>query len=80
MTDEFLDEHGSQMVTIPHIFNTYGLDCNLKPQYRGHDVHFWEDLQLLHDKNDNWDGRKLTTNGRQVLNNIKEDWVNNECK
>lgn len=31
-----------------------GLDSLLKPEYRGHDVHFWSYLQCIHDNSYYW--------------------------
>lgn len=38
---------------------SYQLDAQLKPQYEGHSIHFWEAVQDLHDDPDHWDQNDL---------------------
>ena len=46
--------------------NNETLDQYLKPEYQGHSVNFWDDLQKLHDTSSNWDATGLTLKGEQV--------------
>jgi len=45
-------------------------------QYRGHSMHFWIDIQGLHDNKGNWvkteKGNDLTIQGNQVVAKLKE--------
>jgi len=43
---------------------------NLLPQYRGHDISFWSDLQLFHDCNENWTARGLSEQGLADYNRL----------
>lgn len=46
------------------LLETNGDDI-LKPEYRGHDTGFWQDVQRLHDYIDNWDKNGLTEDGKK---------------
>ena len=52
-----------------------------KPEFRGHDIKFWEDVQWLHDKESNWieiaDGNELSMEGSLVLSALKVKYKNN---
>jgi len=39
------------------------LESELKPEYRGHDIRFWKDIQLFHDKCFNWTDSGLSDDG-----------------
>lgn len=39
------------------------LDETLKPEYRGHDIDFWTDLQSFHDFDSNWDENGISSLG-----------------
>jgi hypothetical protein len=45
-----------------------------KPEYRGHSVEFWSDLQFLHDENSHWDEKGLTPEGKEYVKNLKENY------
>ena len=40
-----------------------GIDILLKPEYRGHDLEFWENMQCLHDNSRAWWDGGLTGHG-----------------
>lgn len=40
-------------------------DDYLKPEYRGHDISFWRDLQYFHDSPSNWNEEGLTEKGKE---------------
>jgi hypothetical protein len=42
-----------------------------KPEYRGHDVDFWSDLQDLHDIGAHWTGMGLSKYGKNFVNTLK---------
>lgn len=51
-----------------------GLDAILKPQYRGHPLEFWQNLQRLHDDAYNWTsygGGELSANGVALMLRIR---------
>lgn len=43
----------------------------LKPEYRGHSIEFWEDIQWLHDCDSYWKGCNLTPKGLKFVNDLK---------
>jgi hypothetical protein len=43
-----------------------------KPEYRGHSVEFWGELQALHDTNTHWDENGLTPAGEEYVKKLKE--------
>lgn len=51
------------------------LDDELKPEYRGHPINFWQDLQRLHDYTFNWNNEGLSNDGESVRNRLLEKWV-----
>lgn len=52
-----------------------------KPEFRGHSADFWVDVQTFHDDSDFWystpPGNKLTEDGLERLNFLKEHYKNN---
>lgn len=52
------------------------LDNLLKKEYRGHNIDFWKDLQLLHDCNTNWNNYGLSSTGIFLVNELKEKYQN----
>ena len=50
--------------------DTKSVDQLLKPEYHGHNVGFWTDLQMLHDESSNWDDDGLTISGRAEANKL----------
>ncbi len=46
-----------------------------KPEYQGHELEFWENLQMVHDRNWNWDNKGLTECGQKNVQNLKERFV-----
>lgn len=55
------------------------IDELLKPEYRGHDVNFWDDLQSFHDRPRFWKandkgGSDLTSAGYERLEELLARW------
>lgn len=56
------------------------LEDELRPEYRGHSITFWTDLQILHDMNSSWIKGKdknindLSTSGEYFLKNLEEKY------
>lgn len=50
------------------------LDVILKEEYRGHSTGFWEDLQVFHDSNENFDSNGLTSSGKEGVNKLIARW------
>ncbi len=48
------------------------LEENLKPEYRGFPIKFWEDLQHLHDHVHFWDEKGLSEAGKKRVDKIKK--------
>lgn len=49
-----------------------------KPEYRGHSVEFWSDLQKLHDNNLNWDESGLSFLGKDQVETLKVKYSQNQ--
>lgn len=47
----------------------------LKPEYQGHSVGFWEDLQMFHDSDVNWDSNGLSELGQWSLKRLIDNWT-----
>jgi hypothetical protein len=47
----------------------------LKPSYRGHTLRFWEDLQSLHDVDDNWNETGLNETGLYEFEKLKTKYI-----
>ena len=50
------------------------LDSLLKPEYRGHSLHFWSELQNFHDNSSYWNKEGLTERGRDRLIELLTHW------
>ena len=60
------------------LITKYG-DEIYKPEYRGHSVYFWIDVQTLHDIDGYWQpnakgGHDLTEGGRLYFEELKNKW------
>jgi len=53
------------------------LNSHLKPEYRGHSISFWDDLQELHDSPNYWVEGQLSELGLQIIIELKEKYSNN---
>ena len=51
-----------------------GIDKLLKPSYAGHPIHFWIDLQILHDDEDYWYDDKATDAGHVWKRTLHRKW------
>jgi hypothetical protein len=51
-----------------------GLDTLLKPEYRGHCVEFWGDLQSFHDDGENFTDGGLSVEGLGYLSELRTKW------
>jgi hypothetical protein len=51
------------------------MDKLLQEKYRGHDVTFWMDLQEFHDKGAYWQDGKLTVEGKEYLDSLREGYA-----
>lgn len=60
------------------IYERIKLDTLLSPKYRGHEPSFWNDLQRLHDENQFWNEKGLTTRGEAFVKYLKETKYLNE--
>lgn len=47
---------------------------SFKPQYRGHEVEFWTDIQVFHDTDCFWSNKGLTEVGVARYNKLVEKW------
>lgn len=72
MTKEGLEHLGYRSISARSINSVYhnGLDGFLKPEYRGHSIEFWEDIQSFHDSCQNWNENGLTEVGRWTYRSL----------
>ena len=63
-------------IWVNRIFNS-DLDSVMKPQYQGHVLSFWMNLQILHDDARYWSEDGLTSKGKKVLAELKTAYSNN---
>lgn len=47
------------------------LEGSLKPEYRGHSLEFWSNLQVMHDSPQHWNDTGLTEIGAKRFNELK---------
>lgn len=50
----------------------YHLDEFLRPEFRGHSVEFWGELQNIHDVAENWDEDGLSEKGQLALAKLRK--------
>jgi len=50
------------------------LDSLLKPEYRGHSIQFWGQLQDWHDSSAYWNDEGLIKAGQRALEELRELW------
>ena len=78
----FIDEYKNQGESLEHnelgvsSLESYNmkLDLMLKPSYSGHSLHFWIDLQSLHDNEDYWYADKATDAGHAWKRTLHRKW------
>jgi hypothetical protein len=51
------------------------VDDLLLEQYRGHEIEFWEELQILHDRSSYWNNKKLSAEGLEYVEYLKNEYV-----
>ena len=78
----FIDEYKNQGENLEH--NSLGvaslesynvkLDLMLKPSYSGHSLHFWIDIQSLHDDENYWYDDKATDAGHAWKRTLHRKW------
>lgn len=62
---------------VNYIVNKYAdgdVDKLLKPQYQGHPIRFWLDIQGFHDKSNNWDNEGLSEAGADEERRLLDYW------
>jgi len=50
------------------------VELYLKPEYRGHPIGLWADLQIFHDYNGNFTEDGLTVNGKMMVKALLEKY------
>jgi hypothetical protein len=56
------------------IFEPDERDALLKPEYRGHSVFFWMELQGLHDNDKHWTETGLSAEGESYVQELRNRW------
>lgn len=52
-------------------------EIKFKPEYEGHEMKFWEDLQSLHDEDDYWNANGISERGMDYAEELKKKYENN---
>jgi len=52
----------------------YAIDYILKPEYRGHHIQFWTDLQRLHDDLPNFTANGWSDLGKLAIESLRKSW------
>lgn len=84
LTDEAAKEFGQVMedasglaaLANPGEYSESGLDPLLRPQYHGHSLEFWCELQRLHDWGRNWSDDGISPEGKSYADTIAKEWTN----
>ena len=79
MTKEALESFGQTEGSVQELESGSPdgvLDTLLILKYRGHSIHFWEDLQDFHDSKSNWDENGLSPRGRIAFKALLSVWDN----
>ena len=64
---------------IEPITNINGkVDNELKSEYRGHNIEFWQDVQALHDIRGYWDKNGIAEYGKLEVERLLNVWGDNE--
>lgn len=76
------EELDNSLFTTANIFLFRKLEISdeelFKPEYRGHSVEFWIDLQRLHDNNLNWNESGLSPRGKEQVVILKAKYSQNQ--
>ena len=67
MTNEALQCYGLSSRGIKTICWKVDINDLLKPEYQGHDIDFWYNLQLLHDAGTYWSEDGITEKGMEFI-------------
>ena len=71
-------KYNTGVSTNSFIYEQIYLDKLLSPKYRGHSPSFWMDLQKLHDDNQFWNEKGLSTSGEDFVKYLRETKYLNE--
>ena len=64
----------SSIVTKLFSYCGVRLENELLPEYQGHSMAFWRDVQMLHDAGDNWTDSGLSDQGRERVSEVHSEW------
>ena len=74
MTDQSILEDGLERGPIYELVNQRNVDDILKPEYQGHPVDFWSDLQRFHDNDGYWTKDGISKDGVIACQNLLETY------
>lgn len=60
--------------TANEVLETYSDKQFFKPEYQGHSIEFWRELQLFHDNDYLWTKTGLSSKGRRRLQALKKKY------
>jgi hypothetical protein len=70
------DQMGTSVRYVVRNHTDGNVDNLLKPEYHGHDVVFWCDVQELHDFDPNWNEDGLSERGREEYYKLLNKYAN----
>lgn len=72
----FANKYTSSIMDINEDFKEgETLDQYLKPEYRGHKLAFWRDIQTLHDEEHNWNEEGISESGQEQVDLLVQSWT-----
>lgn len=78
MTPEALEKYGKINATVYGLIGeaqVVGPDPLLQEKYHGHSDEFWRDVQMLHDREENWTETGLSEWGEKLLEDLILKWA-----
>lgn len=67
-------QDGTGVSALVKHFGEDGFEAMLKPEYRGHPIEFYNDIQSFHDYKHFWTDTGLSESGKREVINLKERW------
>lgn len=74
---ESLPENNNELLSLVYENGWLSLDQALLPEYQGHSLLFWQDLQNLHDLEVCWTQEGLSETGKELVKKIENRILEN---
>lgn len=76
LEDDFVkDTIIARTTNAKHLIDNHGDNIH-KPEFRGHHIEFWMNIQRIHDINIFWRDNELTDDGKEFVKQLKETYSN----